>query len=83
MTLSDREVEDGLSPAPPFYADDALVELTAVIGEKRVQQVNRRSFALAGLWRRSPRTGRGARPDQGRAYPLRDPTRCDPPATIG
>jgi alkylhydroperoxidase family enzyme len=64
MTLSDRDVDDGLfARLRRFYGDDALVELTAVIAWENASSKFNRALRVPsqGLWRRSPPApGRGA-----------------------
>ena len=63
MTLSDREVDDGLfARLRRFYDDDAIVELTAVIAWENASSKFNRALRVPSqdLWRR-------AQPDPGRA----------------
>ena len=63
MTLSDREVDDGLfARLRRFYEDDAIVELTAVIAWENASSKFNRALRVPSqdLWRR-------AQPDPGRA----------------
>jgi alkylhydroperoxidase family enzyme len=56
MTLSDREVDDELfARLRRFYADDALVELTAIIAWENASSKFNRALRVPsqGLWRRS------------------------------
>ena len=56
MTLSDREVDDELfERLRRFYADDALVELTAIIAWENASSKFNRALRVPsqGLWRRS------------------------------
>ena len=70
MTLSDREVDDELfARLRRLYADDALVELTAIIAWENASSKFNRALRVPsqGLWRRSrPDPERGNRPGQGR-----------------
>ncbi len=70
MTLSDREVDDVLfARLRRFYADDALVELTAIIAWENASSKFNRALRVPsqGLWRRSrPDPDRRDCPDQGR-----------------
>ena len=70
MTLSDREVDDELfARLRRFYADDALVELTAVIAWENASSKFNRALRVPsqGLWRRSRRDRDHCdRPGQGR-----------------
>ena len=57
MTLSDREVDDELfARLRRFYADDALVELTAVIAWENASSKFNRALRVPsqGLWQRAP-----------------------------
>jgi alkylhydroperoxidase family enzyme len=70
MTLSDREVDDDLfARLRRFYADDAIVELTAVIAWENASSKFNRALRVPsqGLWRRArPERERRDRPGERR-----------------
>ena len=69
MTLSDREVGDELfEHLRRFYADDALVELTAVIAWENASSKFNRALRVPsqGLWQRAPQASPPDRSPSGR-----------------